>query len=113
MIKINLLGDTLAQVGGKKTEKPEATPVYAEAEGARRSGFPIAGVILGLVLASMGGVYYIYLNGKVEQAQREKVELTAKKQELEKYIQLEKTFRSRAGFSRKTVCACRCWAART
>ena len=94
MIKINLLGDTLAQVSGKKTEKPEAMPVYAEAEGARRSSFPVAGVILGLVFASMGGVYYIYLNGKVEQAQREKVELTAKKQELEKYIQLEKTFRA-------------------
>jgi Tfp pilus assembly protein PilN len=94
MIKINLLGDTLAQVGGKKTEKPETVQVFADAEGAGRSSFPVAGVILGLVLASLGGVYYVFLNGKVEAAQREQVELTAKKKELEKYIQLEKTFRA-------------------
>jgi hypothetical protein len=84
MIKINLLGDTLAQVGGKKPEKPEAAPVYAEGAGSGRSSFPIAGVLLGVVLTSLGGVYYVYLNGKVEQARREQVELQAKKKELEK-----------------------------
>ena len=94
MIKINLLGDTLAQVGGKKTEKPEAMPVYAEAEGARRSSFPVVGVLLGVMLPCLGGVYYIWLNGKVAQAHRVQADLQAKKKELEKYIQLEKTFRA-------------------
>lgn len=94
MIKINLLGDTLAQVAGKKQEKAEAVQVYAEGAGAGRSSFPLVGVLLGVILTSLGGVYYIWLNGKVEQARREQVELQAKKKELEKYIQLEKTFRT-------------------
>jgi len=93
MIKINLLGDTLAQVGGKKTEKAEVQ-VFAEGEGAGRSSFPIAGVLLGVILTSLGGVYYVWLNGKVEKARQEQMELQAKKKELEKYIQLEKTFRA-------------------
>lgn len=93
MIKINLLGDTLAQVAGKKTEKAEVQ-VFAEGEGSGRSSFPIAGVLLGVILTSLGGVYYVWLNGKVEKARQEQVELQAKKKELEKYIQLEKTFRA-------------------
>jgi Tfp pilus assembly protein PilN len=94
MIKINLLGDTLAQVAGKKPSTPESVPVYAEAEGSRRSSFPIAGVLLGVILTGLGGIYYVYLNGKVEQARHRQVELQAKKKELEKYIELEKTFRA-------------------
>jgi Tfp pilus assembly protein PilN len=93
MIKINLLGDTLAQASAKKPEKVEPVQVYAEAEGSGRSSFPIAGVLLGVLLPCLGGVYYIMLNGQVEQESRKQVELQAKKQELEKYIQLEKTFR--------------------
>jgi Tfp pilus assembly protein PilN len=94
MIKINLLGDTLAQVAGKKQEKAEAVQVYAEGDGAGRSSFPVVGLLLGVILTSLGGVYYIWLNGQVERARREQVELEAKKKELEKYIQLEKTFRA-------------------
>jgi Tfp pilus assembly protein PilN len=95
MIKINLLGDTLAQVGaGKKSDKAEAIQVYAEAEAASRSSLPIAGVLFGLVLASAGGIYYVYLNRQVEVAKRTQAELQAKKKDLEKYMTLEKTFRS-------------------
>jgi len=94
MIKINLLGDTLAQVSGKKPSTPDALPVYAEAEASGRSSFPIAGVLLGVVLPCVGGVYYVYLNGKVERARATQVDLQAKKKDLEKYIQLEKTFRA-------------------
>jgi len=93
MIKINLLGDTLAQAG-KKPDKPDAIPVYAEGQGAGRSAFPIAGVLLGVILPCLGGVYYVWLNGKVEQAHRVQADLQAKKKELEKYIALEKTFRA-------------------
>jgi Tfp pilus assembly protein PilN len=101
MIKINLLGDTLAQVGGKKADKAESIPVYAEGEGSGRASFPIAGVLLGVILTSLGGVYYIYLNGKVEVARRQQAELQAKKKDLEKYIQLEKTFRSQKDLLQK------------
>lgn len=94
MIKINLLGDTLAQVSGKKPEKPESAPVYTEVQGAGRTSFPVAGVILGLLLPCLGGVYYVYLNGRVAQARRTQADLQAKKKELEKYIELEKTFRA-------------------
>ncbi|MGA2082752.1 MAG: PilN domain-containing protein [Holophaga sp.] len=94
MIKINLLGDALAQAAGKKPEKPEAAPIYAEGVGTRRASFPIAGVLLGVILASAGGVYYVYLKGQVEQATRTKMDLQAKKKDLEKYITLEKTFRA-------------------
>jgi len=94
MIKINLLGDTLAQTGGKKPEKQEPVQVYAEAESSPRSSLPIAGVLLGLLLPCLGGVYYVWLNGKVEEASRRKVELETKKKELDKYIELERTFRA-------------------
>lgn len=94
MIKINLLGESLAQATVKKPEKPEAAPVYAEAEAPARSTFPIAGVVLGVLLAAMGGVYYIWLNGKVQVETQRKEELEVKKKELEKYIELERTFRA-------------------
>ena len=94
MIKINLLGDTLTQAGGKKPDKPEAIQVYAEAEGTGRSSLPIAGVLFGLLLASAGGIYYVWLNGKVAEATRLQAELQVKKKELEKYMALEKTFRA-------------------
>jgi len=94
MIKINLLGDTLAQASNKKADKADAVQVYAEAEGAGRSSLPIAGVLIGLILASFGGIYYVWLHGKVVEATRIQAELQAKKKELEKYTQLEKTFQA-------------------
>ena len=63
MIKINLLGDTLAQAG-KKTDKPDAAPVYADAQGSGRSAFPIAGVVLGVILLLLVVLVAIYGRGK-------------------------------------------------
>ena len=94
MIKINLLGDSLAQASAKGADKAEPVQVYAEAEGATRSSLPIAGVVFGLLLASLGGIYYVLLKGKVEQATRYQAELQAKKKSLEKYTALEKTFQA-------------------
>jgi Tfp pilus assembly protein PilN len=102
MIKINLLGEALAQTV-KKPEKPEALPVFTEAEAPARSTFPIAGVLLGLVLAAMGGVYYVWLNGKVQVETQRKVELQAKKKELERYIELERTFRAQKEALKKKI----------
>jgi Tfp pilus assembly protein PilN len=101
MIKINLLGDTLAQVGGKKAEKAEAMPVFTEAAATGRPSLPIAGVLLGLVIASFGGIYYVWLNTKIEAEQRQKVELEAKKKELEKYMELEQKFRTQKDMLQK------------
>lgn len=97
MIKINLLGDTLAQTAAKASEKAEAVQVYADGQEAVRTSLPIAGVIFGLILASFGGVYYIVLNGKVEEAARTRTELEAKKKDLAKYTALEKTFQAQKG----------------
>ena len=93
MIKINLLGDALAPTE-RKPEKAEPFQVYGEAETTRRPGFPVIGVLLGVLLPCLGGAYYVVLNGQVEQEAQTQVELQAKKKELAKYIELEKTFRA-------------------
>jgi len=92
MIRINLLGEALAQASGKKPERAELAPVYGQ-EGTRTS-FPVAGLIAGLLLASVGGVYYVSLTGKVEAETRRKEDLERQKAELQKYIELEAKFRA-------------------
>jgi type IV pilus assembly protein PilN len=93
MIRINLLGDTLVQAAGKKPDKAEPAQVYAQGEGSGRSSFPIAGLLVGLVCASFGLVYYMMLDREVRQAQERVVKLEQEKRDLAKYIALEKTFR--------------------
>ena len=94
MIRINLLGDTLARAAGKKSEKADAAQVYAQGEDApTRASLPIAGIVVGLLLASVGLVYYLMLERDVNQAQEKVAKLEQEKQELSKYIALEKTFR--------------------
>jgi Tfp pilus assembly protein PilN len=93
MIKINLLGDALAQGGGRKPEGVEPAQVYAEAEGTGRASVPIAGLLVGLLIASAGGVYYLYLNNEVKRAQTEKERLESEKKRLEPFIKKEAEFR--------------------
>jgi len=93
MIRINLLGDTLAQTAGKKPDKAEPAQVYAQGEGSGRSSFPIAGLLVGLVCASIGLVYFLMLERDVRQAQEKATKLEQEKKDLSKYIALEKTFR--------------------
>lgn len=98
MIKINLLGDALASAGAKKgSEKPTAEPVqvYAGGEAAGRSAIPIAGLVVGILLASTGGIYYAWLNNELVKAQQKKAALEIEKQKYEPYNQLEKTFRAK------------------
>ncbi|BDU76550.1 PilN domain-containing protein [Mesoterricola sediminis] len=102
MIKINLLGDTLAQPAVKKGERAEAaTPVFVETPAAGRPSLPIAGVIFGLAIASVGGVYYVWLNSKIQYEVRQKADLEAKKKELEKYMELERKFRAQKDMLQK------------
>ncbi len=98
MIKINLLGDALASSGAKKgADKGIAEPaqVYAGGEGAARSSLPIAGLIVGILFAALGGLYYVWLNNAFTQAKEKKAELERDKKQYEPYIVLEKTFRQK------------------
>lgn len=92
MIRINLLGDSLAQAG-KKVDKAEPAQVYAQGEGAPRASLPVAGLVVGLLLASCGGLYYLYLTREVARATARRDELARTKKELDKYLQLEQTFK--------------------
>ena len=101
MIKINLLGDTLAQASGKKPDKSEPMQVYAETEGPAKPSFPIAAVVLFLLLAGAGGVYYMMLKNQVDEATQKHDRLQAEKKDLEKYIQLEKTLQAKSAALQK------------
>ena len=91
MIRINLLGDVLASAGGRKAAaSAEPAQVYGQAEGSARSSLPIAGVAVGLMFALLGVGYYLWLNQQVARAEETNVKLEAERQELEKYIRLEK-----------------------
>lgn len=92
MIRINLLGDALSQTG-KKADRQEPAQVYGEAEGGRRSALPIAAIVVGLLFASLGGVYYLILNKEQDQKELRKADLEKQKLELQKYIEQEKKFR--------------------
>jgi type IV pilus assembly protein PilN len=93
MIKINLLGDTLAQVTGKKTDKGESVQVYAQDQDVDRAGFPLAGLLVAMFFVAFGAVYYVGLNRKVEEQTQKKADLERQKQELAKYTALEAKFR--------------------
>ncbi len=98
MIKINLLGDALASAGAKKgADKGVVEPaqVYSGGEGAARSSLPIAGLIVGILFAALGGLYYVWLNNEFTQAKAKKAELERDKQQYEPYIALEKKFRQK------------------
>ena len=97
MIKINLLGDALAQAGAKKGgDKAAAEPVQVyTGEGGSRSRLPIAGVVVGLVFAALGGVYYLWLNSNVVREEKRKADLERDKKQYEPYIALEKKFREK------------------
>ncbi|HLP29785.1 MAG TPA: PilN domain-containing protein [Geothrix sp.] len=97
MIKINLLGDALGQPGARKGgDKATAEPVQVyTGEGGSRASLPIAGVVVGLVFAALGGVYYLWLNSEFTKAEKRKAELERDKKQYEPYIALEKKFREK------------------
>ena len=97
MIKINLLGDALAQTGAKKGgDKASAEPVQIyTGEGGSRSRLPIAGVVVGIVFAALGGVYFLWLNSEFTKAEKKKADLEHDKKQYEPFIALEKKFREK------------------
>lgn len=97
MIKINLLGDALAQAGAKKGgDKASAEPVQVyTGEGGSRASLPIAGVVVGLIFAALGGVYYLWLNSEVTKAEKRKADLDRDKKVYEPYIAQEKKYREK------------------
>ncbi|HET8901989.1 MAG TPA: PilN domain-containing protein [Holophagaceae bacterium] len=92
MIKINLLGESLSQAGARAAAA-EPAALYAET-GARKS-LPIAGVIVGLLAASVGGVYYLYLNNQIDQKKAQAASLQKELDELKPFIDLEAKFRKK------------------
>lgn len=97
MIKINLLGDALAQAGAKKgAEKASAEPVQVyTGEGGSRSRVPIAGVLAGIFFVALGGIYYLWLSSEFTRAEQKKADLERDKKQYEPYIALEKKFREK------------------
>ncbi len=96
MIKINLLGDALAQAMGKKPEKmAEAAPIYADRDSGGGSSLPVLGIVAGLVFASLGGVYYLWLDGQVKDAEVKVAKLQEEKRELDTYIKKEAEFQKK------------------
>lgn len=97
MIKINLLGDALAQAGAKKGgDKASAEPVQVyTGEGGSRASLPIAGVVVGLIFAALGGVYYLWLNSEATKAEKKKADLDRDKKVYEPYIAQEKKYREK------------------
>jgi Tfp pilus assembly protein PilN len=97
MIKINLLGDALAQAGAKKGgDKATSEPVQVyTGEGGSRARLPIAGVVVGLIFTALGGVYYLKLSSDFTKAEQKKAELERDKKQYEPFIALEKKFREK------------------
>jgi type IV pilus assembly protein PilN len=94
MIKINLLGDALsggAAKGGGSAAEPAA--LYTD-EGGQPS-LPIAGVLIGLALASLGGIYYLYITNEVKKLDERRAQLELEKKTYDPYIALEAEFRKR------------------
>jgi len=91
MIRINLLGDALAQGVGRK-ESADAALLYEQGE-AKSGGLPVVGIVIALLFIACSGIYYAWITKQVTSARAMNVELTAKKQELQKYYALEKQYR--------------------
>jgi Tfp pilus assembly protein PilN len=92
MIKINLLGESLSQAGARAAAA-EPAALYAE-EGARKS-LPIAGVVVGLLAASLGGVYFLFLNNQIDAKKAQAAQLQKQLDELKPFIDLEAKFRKK------------------
>lgn len=93
MIKINLLGDALAQGGGAKADAAQDVAIYAD-EGGRRS-LPIAGVVIGLLMASLGGIYYLWLNNEITKKEARQAALQTELDTYKPYFELEARFRKK------------------
>ncbi|MCE1229394.1 MAG: PilN domain-containing protein [Firmicutes bacterium] len=91
MIRINLLGDSLVQATGKKDKAEAAALVQSDAPA--RTSLPIIGIVVGLLLASGGLFYYLWMEREIHQLQEKVEKLQQEKQALAKYTTLEKQFR--------------------
>lgn len=92
MIKINLLGENLSQAGARAAAA-EPAALYAD-EGNRKT-LPIAGVLVGLLFASFGGGYYLFLTNQIDAKTADAATLQKQLDELQPFIKLEATFRQK------------------
>ncbi|HZU53668.1 MAG TPA: PilN domain-containing protein [Holophagaceae bacterium] len=92
MIKINLLGESLSQAGARAAAA-EPAALYAD-EGARKT-LPIAGVVVGILAASIGGIYYLMLSNQIEAKKVQAAQFQKELDELKPFIDLEAKFRKK------------------
>jgi Tfp pilus assembly protein PilN len=98
MIKINLLSDSHSQAPSKSAGKDGPTETYYEEK--TMSGSPsgklpisVAGVLVFFLFAALGGLYFYWLDGVIADEEGRQNTLSAEKQQLEPYFQLEQQFR--------------------
>lgn len=98
MIKINLLGDALAQAGAKKPAA-EATPqnvqVFVDEEGGGRAGFPLAGAIMVLLALAGAGTYVFMIFNEVSSLQAKKTALDEEYKKYERFVKLKEDFEAK------------------
>jgi type IV pilus assembly protein PilN len=106
MIKINLLGETLAAPLPKKADKAaeqQAEQVYVQEASSRRVSLPIAGALVCLAFSAIGLVYYMYMNRVMEEREARRVELDGQKKALEKYNSLYSQYQSQKDVLKKKL----------
>lgn len=98
MIKINLLGDALAQAGAKKPAAeaaPQNVQVFVDEEGGGRAGFPLAGAIMVLLALAGAGTYIFMIFNEVGSLQVKKAALDEEYTKYDKYIKLKEDFEAK------------------
>ena len=108
MIRINLLRDPSSQPAkapAVKDEPKAASKAVSKAASKSASkevnnmsestgkSLPVGGILIALVFASFGGLYYYWLKGNVDAEEERNDTLQAEKKELEPFFKLEEQFR--------------------
>jgi flagellar basal body-associated protein FliL len=97
MIKINLLSESHSQAPSNSAGKDEPAETYYEEKPmsgspSGKSSISVAGVLVFFLFAALGGLYYYWIVGVIADEEGRKNTLTAEKQQLEPYFQLEQQF---------------------
>jgi Tfp pilus assembly protein PilN len=98
MIKINLLSDSHSQASSKSASNDEPIEPYYEekpmsGKSPRKSSISVSGILVFLLFASLGGLYFYWLDGLITGEEARHKVLNAEKQQLVPYFKLEQQFR--------------------
>ncbi|MDR0499113.1 MAG: PilN domain-containing protein [Holophagales bacterium] len=94
MVNINLGNDSLTQTNiNKKSVKDVPAELSSDTKSEDRQKLTVA-ILLFLIFAGLGGMYYFWLNGNINREIERNATLTGEKNELEPYLKLEQQFRN-------------------